>query len=98
MEVAVPVDAEVVSYPPAEDHVNFRTIAGHDLAAAVIYEGPFAGIVGPIQSLLRWVCLHDHTPVGPLRELHLSGPAHDGSPETEQVIELQFPIAPLQTG
>jgi DNA-binding transcriptional MerR regulator/effector-binding domain-containing protein len=95
MEVAVPVDAAIAANPPVEEHICFRTIEGHDLAAAVIYEGPFAGVVGPIQSLLRWVCLHEHTPIGPLRELHLSGPAHNGGPDGDQVIELQFPIAPL---
>jgi DNA-binding transcriptional MerR regulator/effector-binding domain-containing protein len=99
MEVAVSVAAEAIAATAAEpseaSYLHFRTIPGSDLAASVIYEGSFAGVVGPIQSLLRWVCLHDHMPIGPLRELHLSGPAHDGAPDADRIIELVFPIAPL---
>lgn len=95
MEVAVPVAAEVIVAPPREDYLGFHTIAGSDLAAALIYEGPFAGIVGPIQSLLRWVGLHDHASVGALRELHLSGRAHEDTSDAMRIIELQIPIAPI---
>ena len=54
-------------------------------------------MVGPIQSLLRWVGLHDHTSTGALRELHLSGPAHGDSADATRIIELQIPIAPIAT-
>jgi DNA-binding transcriptional MerR regulator len=93
MEVAVPVAPDIVANPPPEDYLHFRTLAPSDLAAAVIYEGPFEGVVGPIQSLLRWIALHDHVPIGPLRELHLSGPAHADS-GANRIIEMQVPIAP----
>jgi DNA-binding transcriptional MerR regulator/effector-binding domain-containing protein len=95
MEVAVPVAAEIVAAPPREDYLCFRTVAGSDLAAALIYEGPFSGIGRPIQSLLRWVGLHGHASVGALRELHLSGRAHDDTPDAIRIIELQIPIAPI---
>jgi DNA-binding transcriptional MerR regulator/effector-binding domain-containing protein len=95
MEVAVPVADEIVAAPPRDDQLCFRTVAGSDLAAALIYEGPFSGIVRPIQSLLRWVGLHDHASVGALRELHLSGRAHDGTADAMRIIELQIPIAPI---
>ena len=52
-------------------------------------------MIGPIQALLRWIGLHDHASVGALRELHLSGPAHDGPPDAPHIIELQVPIAPI---
>jgi effector-binding domain-containing protein len=94
MEVAVPVAPEIVAASPREDYLHFRTIEGSELAAAVIYEGPFEGVVSPIQSLLRWVALHEHVPVGPLRELHLSGPAHDETAPANRIIEMQVPIAP----
>ena len=55
----------------------FRSVPGCDLAAALIFEGAFEDVVAPIQSLLRWIGLHKHVPAGPLRELHLSGPAHE---------------------
>jgi effector-binding domain-containing protein len=95
MEVAVPVAFEIVAAPPREDHLCFRTIDGSELAAALIYEGSFDGVIGPIQALLRWIGLHDHASVGPLRELHLSGPAHDDTCDAMRIIELQVPIAPI---
>jgi DNA-binding transcriptional MerR regulator len=97
MEVAVPIATDIVAAPPKEDHLCFRTIAGNELAAALIYEGSFEGVIGPIQALLRWVGLHDHASVGALRELHLSGPAHGDTPDAMRLIELQIPIAPIAT-
>ena len=64
----------------------------------MIFEGAFEDVVAPIQSLLRWIGLHKHVPAGPLRELHLSGPAHkDEAPDSINVIELQVPIAPISS-
>jgi DNA-binding transcriptional MerR regulator/effector-binding domain-containing protein len=95
MEVAVPVAPEIIAAPPHEDHLCFRTIEGSALAAALIFEGPFEGVIAPIQALLRWIGLHDHASVGALRELHLSGPAHDDTCDALRIIELQVPIAPI---
>jgi DNA-binding transcriptional MerR regulator len=96
MEVAAPVAveamAEVAAAPSAAGHLTFRTIAPCEMAAALVYEGPFAELSGPIQALLRWVGLHRHMPAGPLRELHLSGPAHGQPTDQAPVIELQVPI------
>jgi DNA-binding transcriptional MerR regulator len=100
MEVAVAVADEVMA-APAPDGLILRRVPGCALAAALTFEGDFASVVGPIQALLRWVGMHGHAPVGPLREVHLSGPAHcfpGGSAVAGlPVIELQIPIAPLAT-
>jgi DNA-binding transcriptional MerR regulator/effector-binding domain-containing protein len=97
MEVAVPVAAAMVdstpSAPSAAEALTFRMLPASDLAAALVFEGPFAQIGGPIQALLRWVGLHQYAPAGPLRELHLSGPAHAEHSDRLPVIELQIPIA-----
>ena len=50
-----------------------------------------------ILSLLRWSRLNDHLPAGPLRELHLSGPAHVGGEVVDlAVIEFQVPIRKVE--
>lgn len=99
VETAVAVDEAVVQRPPdtaVDDVIAFRTAPAAELAAALIYEGPFAEIQPAILELLRWVGMHRHTPAGPLRELHLSGPAHvAGRPVETAVVELQLPIAPV---
>ena len=96
MEVATPVDAALVAEPPAAEHLAFRELPGHDLVAALVFEGHFEQVIGPIQALLRWIGLHGHAPAGPLRELHLSGPAHImNAGASLPVIELQAPIVKL---
>ena len=98
MEVATSVAASLVAEPPADDHVRFRTVPGCDLAAALVFEGPYEQIVGPIQALLKWIGVHRHAPAGPLRELHLSGPAHEECRKGAlPVIELQVPIVKIAT-
>ena len=96
MEVATPADGEWVDAPPPVEHLSFRTLPGHDLVAALVFEGQFEEVIGPIQALLRWIGMHRHAPAGPLRELHLSGPAHAAEEgATMPVIELQAPIVKI---
>lgn len=93
VETAVAVDGSVVDGPPTADGVTFRELPSADLCAALIYEGAFANIQPAILELLRWVGTHAHVPAGPLRELHLSGPAHvAGRPVESAVVELQLPV------
>lgn len=97
MEVATAISGAALANAPADDAVQFRTVPGCDLAASLIFEGTFEAVVAPIQALLRWIGMHKHVPAGPLRELHLSGPAHDetAAKRAANVIELQVPIEPL---
>jgi DNA-binding transcriptional MerR regulator len=96
MEVATAIDGAMLENAPADDAVGFHAVPGCDLAAALIFEGSFEEVVAPIQSLLRWIGLHKHVPAGPLRELHLSGPAHENDDDhAVNVIELQVPIEPI---
>jgi effector-binding domain-containing protein len=97
VEVAVPIAAGEVGRAPAEG-LTFRELPSAELGAALIYEGPFQRLTPAILALLRQVGLHGHLPVGPLRELHLSGPAHTAVEDEDapQVIELQLPIQALE--
>lgn len=88
--------ATAVAAPSTDDILTFRELPAADLAAALIYEGPFREMTPAIYSLLAWIGTHNHTLAGPLRELHLSGPAHHGpGPGEIPVVELQIPIQPI---
>lgn len=93
VEAAVAVHPKHMTRTPLEESVYFRQLPGHDLAAALIYEGPHRDLTPAVLDLLGWVAYSQHVPAGPLREIHLSGPAHiEGAVEEEAVTELLLPI------
>lgn len=94
VETAVAVQPKTLRQPPASDDLTFRELPPVELAAALIYEGPFAEMTPAIFALMAHIGTHRHTMAGPLRELHLSGPAHNeaGRVQTNPVVELQIPI------
>jgi len=93
VEVSVPVHPKHLKQELPDDPISFRKLPAHELAATVIYEGRYEEMMPAILSLLRWIGVSDHVPVGPLRELHLSGPAHVGGEVVDfAVIEFQVPI------
>lgn len=96
VEVAVAVEAEVLTRPLVDELILLHELPECELAAALIFEGSFQELTPAILALLTWVGACEHTPVGPLRELHLSGPVHvdDKDPATV-VLELQVPIKKL---
>ena len=97
VEAALPVESVVLQCSTSAEDLQFHILPGAETAACLLYEGPFMGMETAILELLRWVGLHDHTPAGPMRELHLSGPAHvNGEPVESAIVELQLPIAPIQ--
>src|SRR5690606_26388370 len=96
VEAAVAVHPKYLTHLPIDDKIGFRELPGHNLVASLIYEGPFSDMIPAVLALLSWVGQHRHVPVGPLRELHLSGPAHTAHvADTDLVTELQIPIAPI---
>lgn len=96
IEVATAISDAALAAAPVVDAVQFREVSGCELAATLIFEGAFEGVVAAIQPLLRWIGLHNHVPAGPLRELHLSGPVQEnGGQHAVNVIELQMPIEPI---
>lgn len=94
VETALGVPPKTLRQPPADEALTFRELPASDLTAALIFEGPFQEMTPAILALLKHVGTHGHVPAGPLRELHLSGPAHDagGVEQARPVIELQLPI------
>lgn len=93
VELAVAVAPRVLDAPPQAEHITFHWLPPVELAAALIYEGPFSELTDGVLALLNYVATHNHVLVGPLRELHLSGPAHGpNAPDATPVVELQVPI------
>ncbi|MCB8984816.1 MAG: MerR family transcriptional regulator [Ardenticatenaceae bacterium] len=93
VEMGVTVSPESVQSPPAADDLEFQELPAFELAAAIIYEGPYKDLLDGVLALLKYVGTHGHIPAGPLRELHLSGPAHaEQGDDALPVIELQLPI------
>ncbi|MGQ0603569.1 MAG: MerR family transcriptional regulator [Anaerolineales bacterium] len=94
VEATLGVQSKLLRQPPTDDGLTFRELPPSDLTAALIYEGPFRDMTPAVLALLKHVGTHRHIPAGPLRELHLSGPAHDaqGNDHPSPVVELQIPI------
>ena len=96
VEMSVVVDPDYLNHPVIDDKIMFRELPAHDLIAALIYEGPFNEVTTAVLALLSWVGTHQYVSGSPLRELHLSGPAHvDGKLQKEPVLELQLPVYKL---
>lgn len=97
VEVALGVSPRVLREPPPAGGLSVRELPASDLTAALIFEGPYHEMTPAILALLKYAGLHRHVPAGPLRELHLSGPAHDaeGVEQANPITELQLPIQPL---
>ncbi len=90
IDVETAVVLEATTLPASLPH---RTLHGAPLAAALLYEGMYAGVGSAVLTLLGAVAERGCVPDGPLRELHHSGPAHLGGRLIEPaVLELQIPI------
>ncbi len=95
VETAVVVGRDVTAAHSSDRPYQLRQLPEAEMAAALLYEGPFRDVEGAVLDLLRWIGVNGHVPAGPLRELHLSGPAHPGGELDESpLLELQIPIAP----
>ncbi|MCA9922538.1 MAG: MerR family transcriptional regulator [Anaerolineales bacterium] len=99
VEMAVPVAPQYLKHLTINGEITFRELPAHDLMAALIYEGPFGELSPAILALLAWIGMNGYTPLPPLRELRLSGPAHvDGKRDPAPVLELQVPIQKISHG
>ena len=94
VEAATPIASKHLNPPLPTESFAVRELPASDLTAALIYEGPLREITPAVLALLAYIGVHRHIPAGPLRELHLSGPAHDenGNEPDSLVTELQLPI------
>lgn len=98
VETALGIQPKILRQPPADDRLTFHELPACELAAALIFEGPYHEMTPAILALLKYVGTHQHMPAGPLRELHLSGPAHDaeGNDQANPITELQLPIRRIE--
>ncbi len=94
IEVAVTLAEDKLPQISASN-ITFQTLPSFELAATLAFEGSFREIHAAVLALLGWVGLHNYQIIGPLREFHRSGPAHDsqGGIREPAIIELQLPIA-----
>lgn len=98
VEMCVAVTENMSNHDPIADTIQFKTLPAQEQVASLIYKGPFNGASQAALSLLAWVGTHNYVPVPPLRELRLSGRAHqEGDLQESPVLELQLPIQKLET-
>ncbi len=96
-EAAVAVEPALRTMVPRDEELTVRELPGVAQAASLIFQGAFDDLPPAVLALLGWVGTHGFRPAGPLRELHLSGPAHPncGPTVTSAVFELQLPVQSL---
>jgi DNA-binding transcriptional MerR regulator len=93
VETAVVVSEQYLNAGPGHAHIKIRKAPAEKNVAALIYEGPFRNVGSAVLVLLNWIGINEWNISGPVRELHLSGPAHiKGEVQEKAVLELQIPI------
>lgn len=97
IEMSVIVADRYRTHQPLNEQIQFRELPAQEEVAALIYKGPFRGASEAALALLTWVGTHNYFPSPPLRELRLSGPAHEkGTVQKSPTLEIQLPFT--QTG
>ena len=93
VEMAVVIADELQTKQPKHNLIKIRTLPGQEKVASLIYKGPFRGASHAALALLAWVGTHNYLPTPPLRELRLSGPAHEnGKLQEIPILEYQLPF------
>lgn len=95
VEAAVAVHPKYLRQTMPDVGLQFRQLPAYDTVASLIYEGELQEMIPAVLTLLSWIAASQHVPVGPLREVHLSGNVHDADVNpADLVTELQVPINP----
>jgi DNA-binding transcriptional MerR regulator len=93
VETAVEISEQNLNATLEHPHLKVRNAPAEKNVAALIYEGPFRNVGSAVLVLLNWIGINEWNISGPVRELHLSGPAHSkGQVQEKAVLELQIPI------
>lgn len=93
VETAVQISEQYLNAALEHPQLKIRNAPAEKNVAALIYEGPFRNVGSAVLVLLNWIGINDWNISGPVRELHLSGPAHlKGEVQEKAVLELQIPI------
>ncbi|MEA3401786.1 MAG: GyrI-like domain-containing protein [Armatimonadota bacterium] len=86
IEVAVPIVGET----PEHEHIRTRELPGGTMAAAV-HRGPFEGVHGAYEALMKWIEANGYEIAGPSREVYLTDPDEVADP-SQNVTEVQIPV------
>ena len=93
VETAVVISEKYLNAALERPFLRFRHVPAETNMATLIYEGPFRSVGSAVLVLLNWIGINEWNISGPVRELHLSGPAHiKGEVQEKAVLELQIPI------
>ena len=93
VETAVLISEQYLNVALEHPHLKIRNAPAEKNVAALIYEGAFRNVGSAVLVLLNWIGINEWNISGPVRELHLSGPAHvNGQVQEKAVLELQIPI------
>jgi len=94
VEASVRVDSQHADTNTDHPSISIRKAPPEKKVASLIYKGPFPKVDTAVLVLLNWIGINGWNISGPIRELHLSGPAHMGGKlQKEAVLELQIPIS-----
>ena len=94
METAVRIGRQYLNAGPEHRRLKIRSAPAEKKVAALIYEGAYRDVGSAVLVLLNWIGINAWNMSGPLRELHLSGPAHaNGEVQENAVLELQIPVS-----
>ena len=93
VETAVRISKQCLNAALEHPHIKVRNAPAEKNVAALVYQGPYRDVGSAVLVLLNWIGINEWNISGPLRELHLSGPAHaNGKLQEKPVLELQVPI------
>lgn len=96
LELAVPVERDL----PASAEVRVELLPAVQQAACMVFTGGDHEIGAAYASLAHWIEASGHTIARPSREVYVQGglapSSRPSQPAQPYVLEIQFPIAPLQ--
>jgi DNA-binding transcriptional MerR regulator len=76
----------------SKDNIAIYLLPEEDLVASVIHSGAFMQVSQALFDLFKWISLHNYSPTGPIREIHLFGHENDLVDPNSIVVELQIPV------
>jgi DNA-binding transcriptional MerR regulator len=94
VEMAIPIVKRLADGTPIPNDITIHTLPGAETAATLLYHhGPYRGVETAALALLTWIGRQGYALHRPLREVHLSGPAHfEDQTRADAVVELQAPL------
>ena len=91
VEVAFPVAKDV----PSKGEFKCKELLGYDQMATTIHKGSYETVGDAYSALMKWIEANGYQIIGPSREIYFTDP-RSGTPPSEYVTEIQFPVAKAQ--